>query len=74
MLLQAGFSPKAVSKTMGHASEIITVDYYGDNHKLAAIKLDRLDDYIESVLPVGGSKNGDSKNVRIDTGAYLPKT
>ena len=50
-LLVAGFSPKAVSKLMGHSKEILCVDTYGDGKKLAAIKLDKLDSFINSVLP-----------------------
>lgn len=50
-MLVAGFSPKAVSKLMGHSKEILCVDTYGDGRKLAAIKLDKLDSFIESVLP-----------------------
>ena len=77
VLLQAGFNPKAVSRVMGYSSEILTVDYYGDNHKLTAIILDRLDDYIETVLPVNDKKELPDKNdtvVRIDTAGYLPKS
>ena len=62
---------------MGHSSEILTVDYYGDNHKLTAIILDRLDDYIETVLPVNDKKELSDKNdtvVRIETAGYLPKS
>ena len=70
MLLQAGFSPKAVSRRFGHSSEILTVDYYGDNRKIAAIKLDRLEDYIEMVRPDDDQKE-DCTNVKIDTDKYL---
>ena len=31
------FNPKAVSKLMGHAKEIITIDVYGDNQGIIAI-------------------------------------
>lgn len=47
----AGFSPEAVSRVMGHLKEILYVDIYGDGRKLTAIKLDKLDTFIESVLP-----------------------
>lgn len=56
-LLVAGFSPKAVSKLMGHSKEILCVDTYGDGRKLAAIKLDKLDSFIESVIPVETNEN-----------------
>lgn len=70
VLLQAGFSPKAVSRRFGHSSEILTVDYYGDNRKIAAIKLDRLEDYIEMVRPDDDQKE-DCTNVKIDTDKYF---
>jgi len=31
LLLKESFNPKAVSKLMGHAKEIITMDVYADN-------------------------------------------
>lgn len=55
-LLVAGFSPKAVSKMMGHAKEILCVDVYGDSRKMAAIKLDRLEEYISDVIPMKENK------------------
>jgi len=72
-LLVAGFSPKAVSKLMGHSKEILCVDTYGDGRKLAAIKLEKLDSFIEGVLPVEPNEN---KNVnglcKIIVDDYLP--
>ncbi|MBR3600916.1 MAG: site-specific integrase [Lachnospiraceae bacterium] len=63
-LLVAGFSPKAVSKLMGHSKEILCVDTYGDERKMAAIKLDRLNSFIESIIPVETKENGN------ELGAY----
>ena len=34
LLLKNDFNPKAVSKLMGHAKEIITVDVYGDKRNI----------------------------------------
>ncbi len=33
-LLKNDFNPKAVSKLMGHAKEIITIDVYGDKQEI----------------------------------------
>ena len=38
-LLKENFNPKAVSKLMGHAKEIITIDTYGDNKNIIASEL-----------------------------------
>ena len=45
------FSPKAVSKLMGHARELITMDVYGDNGNIIAEEIPpELLSYIEEVL------------------------
>ena len=36
LLLSKDFNPKAVSKLMGHAKELITMDVYGDNKEIIA--------------------------------------
>lgn len=36
LLLKGSFNPKAVSKLMGHAKEIITMDVYADNRGIIA--------------------------------------
>lgn len=51
ILLKNGFSPKAVSKLMGHATEIITIDVYGDKKELIGDCLDVLEPFILEVLP-----------------------
>lgn len=51
LLLKNNFSPKAVSQLLGHSSEIISVDVYGDNKQLIADRLIELDEFIESVAP-----------------------
>ena len=37
LLLKNDFNPKAVSKLMGHAKELITMDVYGDNRDILRI-------------------------------------
>ena len=39
ILLKNDFNPKAVSKLMGHAKELITIDVYGDNKGIIATAL-----------------------------------
>lgn len=51
LLLKNDINPKAVSKLMGHAKEIITIDVYGDNKGLIIDGVPELEDYIEEVLP-----------------------
>ena len=42
---------KAAAKFAGHSKEIVTVDIYTDNRKLSVLKLDRLEEFIASVIP-----------------------
>lgn len=51
LLLKNNFNPKAVSKLMGHAKELITMDVYGDNREIIADCVDELEPYIDEVLP-----------------------
>lgn len=51
ILLKNNFNPKAVSKLMGHAKEIITIDVYGDNKEIIADCLEELEPFIEEILP-----------------------
>ncbi len=51
LLLKNNFNSKAVSKLMGHASEIITMDVYGDNEEIIADCVNEITDFIESVRP-----------------------
>ena len=51
ILLKNDFNPKAVSKLMGHAKEIITIDVYGDNQEIIEDCLENLEPFIEEVLP-----------------------
>lgn len=51
ILVGENFSPKAISKLMGHASEIISIDVYTDNSKIIEDCLSELEPFIESVRP-----------------------
>lgn len=51
LLLKNDFSPKAVSKMMGHSKELITVDIYGDNKEIIEDCLEELEPYIDEVIP-----------------------
>lgn len=51
LLLKNNFSPKAVSKLMGHATELITMDVYGDNGNILSEGIPELDGYLKGVLP-----------------------
>lgn len=51
LLLKNDFNPKAVSKLMGHAKEIVTIDVYGDNKGILPDCIPELQSYIEEVLP-----------------------
>lgn len=50
-LVKENFNLKAISKMMGHASEIISVDVYTDNYQIANGCLEQLEPFIEKVLP-----------------------
>lgn len=51
ILLKNDFNPKAVSKLMGHAKEIITIDVYGDNQEIIEDCLEVLEPFIDEVIP-----------------------
>lgn len=51
LLLKNNYSPKAVSKILGHSKEIITVDVYGDNQQLVDDCLEELEPFIAEVIP-----------------------
>lgn len=51
LLLKNDFNPKAVSKLMGHAKEIITMDVYGDNRGIIADCVDEIQAFINEVIP-----------------------
>ncbi len=51
LLLKNDFNPQAVSKLMGHAKEIITMDVYGDNRGIIADCVDEIQPFIDEVIP-----------------------
>ena len=51
-LLKNNFNPKAISKLLGHATELITLDIYGDNQEIMADCVDEIQPFIDEVLPV----------------------
>lgn len=73
LLLKNDFSPKAVSKLMGHAKELITVDVYGDNRNIIPEEIPELLSYMEDVMPekkAGGGMPDVLEGV-VETGEYL---
>lgn len=75
--LKSDFNPKAVSKLMGHAKELITLDVYGDNFNIIPEELPELLSYMEDVVPKKESQKSMASNVLdivIDVGEYLTKT
>ena len=74
LLLKNDFNPKAVSKLMGHAKELITMDVYGDNRGILADCVDELQPFIEEVLPNEEQDNTfvtESIDVVINAKSYL---
>ncbi len=51
LLLKNDFNPKAVSKLMGHAKEIVTIDVYGDNKEIIRDCVPEISDFINRVIP-----------------------
>lgn len=51
MLVKENFNLKAISKMMGHASEIVSIDVYADNAQIVTDCLDELEPFIDSVKP-----------------------
>ena len=75
LLLNMEFNPKAVSKLMGHAKELITMDVYGDNANIIPEEIPELLSYMDEVMP---DKSGDdteigTSDILIDTDPYLSK-
>ncbi len=74
LLLKNDFSSKAVSKLMGHAKEIITMDVYGDNRNIIADCIDELQPFIDEVIPEDTADIGiltDAMDILIDTELFL---
>ena len=66
LLLEKGFSSKAISKIMGHSSEIITVDVYGDKNNMICEPIPELDTFINKILPKNIESNFNTLDVRIN--------
>ncbi len=76
LLLNKDFNPKAVSKLMGHAKELITMDVYGDNANIIPEEIPELLSYMDEVMP-DKSRDDDSESnmqdIVIDVDRYLPE-
>ena len=74
LLLKNNYSPKAVSKLMGHAKEIITMDVYGDNRNLIAMSIPELEAFVDEVIPAEKIVRFREEllAIEIDVSEYLP--
>ena len=74
LLLKNGFNPKAVSKLMGHAKEIITMDVYGDNKEIISDGVaEEITEYMKEVLPERAiSQDEGLLDIVPDVEEYLP--
>lgn len=68
LLLKNDYSPKAVSKIMGHAKEIITLDVYTDKTQIIADGVEDLQAFIDDVLPEEEELYKEHTDVTIDLG------
>ena len=66
LLLKQDFNPKAVSKLMGHAKELITMDVYGDNANIIPEEIPQLLSYMEEVMPKRADTDSDKDEI-LDT-------
>ena len=77
LLLKEEFNPKAVSKLMGHAKELITMDVYADNREIIADGVPEIEEYMKMVLP-NMEENELFKNelleIVVDATEFLPET
>ncbi len=71
ILLKNNYSPKAVSKLLGHSKEIITVDVYGDMTKIIEDCLEELQPFIDDVLLCSSKKSNIEDDVVIDVSDYI---
>ena len=74
LLLKNDFNPKAVSKLMGHAKEIVTIDVYGDNKGIISEGVPEITEYMEDVLPTISQEDSFKQElleVVIDTSEYM---
>ena len=76
LLLKQDFNPKAVSRLMGHAKEIITMDVYGDNANIIPEDVPELLSYMEEVMPTEScddSVEKDMLDVEVDVEQLMPE-
>ncbi|MDO4321257.1 MAG: site-specific integrase [Lachnospiraceae bacterium] len=74
LLLKNNFNPKAVSKLMGHAKELITMDVYGDNKGIIADCVDEIQPFIDEVMPkqeVGEELRTENMDIVISVDDFL---
>ncbi len=74
LLLKNDFNPKAVSKLMGHAKEIITMDVYGDNKGIIEDCIPEITHFMDDVMPeedVDEKFKEELLEIVIDTKEYL---
>ncbi|MCD7885027.1 MAG: tyrosine-type recombinase/integrase [Lachnospiraceae bacterium] len=75
LLLKNDFNPKAVSKLMGHAKEIITMDVYGDNQNIIADCVGEMQSFVDEVMPGKGEQENKEQQecdeIVIDIEEYL---
>lgn len=64
LLLKSDFHPKAISKLMGHAKELVTVDIYGDNSNIIPEEIPKLLAYMKDEMPLEGrQKDSGSRKI-----------
>ena len=71
ILLKNNYSPKAVSRLLGHSKEIITVDFYGDMTEIIEDCLEELQPFIDDVLLCSSKKSNIEDDVVIDVSDYI---
>ena len=77
LLLKEEFNPKAVSKLMGHAKELITMDVYADNREIIADGVPEIEAYMEMVLPNMEESElfkNELLEIVVDVTEFLPET
>lgn len=74
LLIKQQFSPKAVSKLLGHAKEIITLDTYTDKKELILDGVPELQAFIDDVIPNASREQlfkEELLDIVIDTTKYI---
>lgn len=66
LLLKENFSAKAVSKLMGHSTEKMTVDVYGDKINIICDPIPELEEFITKILPKNEEDKWKTEEVIID--------